>query len=497
MLKEIGEANHHHAHRLLQCLTVAIRPLRVEELAEILALDFDRAEGGIPELNKDWRWQNQQEAVLSTCSSLITIVGDDSDRVVQFSHFSVKEYLASDRLATSKSNISHFRISLGPAHVIIVKACLGILLQLNNNADDDGVKTSSPLAGYAAQHWVDHAQFENVSASVEDGMRRLFDPAEPYFAAWLELHDIDNKWDLFVDGGTKAPRRAPLYHASLCGFYDVVAYLITGHSQRVNARVGLNHSPLVAALHNKHFEVAVLLQQHGAAVDVTGYNNQTPLHVASAEGLVDVAQWLLDHGAETGEQDNDRWTPLHFAAYGGHLEIVRVLLAHGINVNAASNGNRISLHLALEEKHLQIVQLLIEHGSRGVNARDGSDSTPLHLALFLGSTKTVEVLIRHGADINSRDGSHRTPLQLSLSSGGTETARLLVQHGADVNARDQTHSTPLHLAFTKGCAEMVQMLVRHGADVNAKDRSDQTVLHLASSEGSLEIVQLLIQYGRM
>lgn len=66
MLKEIGEANQHQVHRLLQCLTVAICPLRVEELAEILALDFDGAEGGIQELNKDWRGQNQQETVLST-----------------------------------------------------------------------------------------------------------------------------------------------------------------------------------------------------------------------------------------------------------------------------------------------------------------------------------------------------------------------------------------------------------------------------------------------
>jgi hypothetical protein len=41
VLREINKANREHAHRLLQCLTVAIRPLRVEELAEVLAIDFD------------------------------------------------------------------------------------------------------------------------------------------------------------------------------------------------------------------------------------------------------------------------------------------------------------------------------------------------------------------------------------------------------------------------------------------------------------------------
>jgi hypothetical protein len=48
VLKEIVTANQHHAYRLLQCIAVASRPLRVEELGEILALDFDGAKEGIP-----------------------------------------------------------------------------------------------------------------------------------------------------------------------------------------------------------------------------------------------------------------------------------------------------------------------------------------------------------------------------------------------------------------------------------------------------------------
>ena len=499
LLKEIGEANQYHAHRLLQCLTVAIRPLRVEELAEILALDFEGAAGGIPELNKDWRWQNQQEAVLSTCSSLVTIVGDDSNRVVQFSHISVKEYLTSDRLTTIQSNISILRISLEPAHTIIVKACLGVLLQLENSAGDDMAKTFSPLTRYAAQHWVDHAQFGNVSASVQDGIRRLFDPIKPYFAAWLDLHDVDNKWDLFAGHDIQLPRRAPLYYASLCGFRDVVVHLITEHSQCVNARLGLNHSPLVAALHNKHFEVATVLRQHGAAVDVAGHHNQTPLHAASAAGLIDVAQWLLDHGAATEEQDDYGWTPLHFAAYEGQLGIVRMLLAHGTDIDAPSIGNRMPLHLALEEDHLEIVQLLLQHGSWGVNSQYGSDSTPLHLAVTLGKIKAVQLLIQHGADINTRDGGHRTPLHLAISTGDAETVRLLVQQGADVNAPNRGHSRPLYMVLSegilKGSVEIARLLVQHGADVNAKNKNKKTALHLTSLEGSAELVQLLIQHG--
>jgi len=191
VLKEIVTANRHHAYRLLQCLTVARRPLRVEELAEILALDFDGAKEGIPELKEDWRWKDQQEAVLSTCSSLIVVVGHSHHRVVQFSHFSVKEFLTSDRLTTSSADVSHFHIRPKPAHTVIVKACLGILLQSDNGVGDAKAKSSS-LAEYAARHWVGHAQFK-VSTSVKDGMRRLFNLAKPHFAAWLMLYDIDTR----------------------------------------------------------------------------------------------------------------------------------------------------------------------------------------------------------------------------------------------------------------------------------------------------------------
>src|ERR1700761_3172576 len=166
-------ANRALAHRLLQCLTVAIRPLRVEELAEILALDFDGAKKEIPVLNEGLRWKEQKEAVLSTCSGLIAVVDDGSQHVVQFSHFSVEEYLASDRLATSNADISHFHILPKMAHTVILKACLGILLRSDNGKGDAKAKSHSPLAKYAAEHWVDHAQFMKGSKHVQSAMRRL------------------------------------------------------------------------------------------------------------------------------------------------------------------------------------------------------------------------------------------------------------------------------------------------------------------------------------
>jgi len=52
ILKKIKKPNRAHARQVLRCLVVAIRPLRVAELAEVLAVDFDDAEG-IPRLKPD------------------------------------------------------------------------------------------------------------------------------------------------------------------------------------------------------------------------------------------------------------------------------------------------------------------------------------------------------------------------------------------------------------------------------------------------------------
>ena len=130
ILRDINKANRDHAHRLLQCLTVAVRPLRVAELAEVLAVDLRTASGGGTSiLNTDWRWEDQQEAVLSTCSSLISVVDEyNGAQVVQFSHFSVKEFLTSSRIGGSSADVSRFHIFLEPAHTILAKACLGVLI---------------------------------------------------------------------------------------------------------------------------------------------------------------------------------------------------------------------------------------------------------------------------------------------------------------------------------------------------------------------------------
>src|SRR5260221_13648948 len=112
--------------RLFQCVAAASRPLRVDELAEFLAFDFDTE--STPTLREDWREEDPAHAVRSTCSSLLAIVDVDGSSVIQFAHFSVKEYLTSKRLAESRGTISRFHVSMAQAHTVVAQACLGLLL---------------------------------------------------------------------------------------------------------------------------------------------------------------------------------------------------------------------------------------------------------------------------------------------------------------------------------------------------------------------------------
>lgn len=127
ILQKIPKSNRAHTHRLSQCLT--IYPLFVEELAEVLAVDFSMA-GKILKLNEDSRWEDQEQVVLSACSSLVAVVAVQGSRVVQFLHFSVKEFLTSGCLA-SKNDASLYHILPEPVHTIMAQACLDVLNRLD------------------------------------------------------------------------------------------------------------------------------------------------------------------------------------------------------------------------------------------------------------------------------------------------------------------------------------------------------------------------------
>ncbi|KAH9034365.1 hypothetical protein EDB83DRAFT_2525174 [Lactarius deliciosus] len=296
ILRGINKAQKDNARRLLQSLA-------------------ESSSGGIPKLKDDWRWDDQEEAA-----------------TFDFSHFSVKEYLTSPRLAQSQDDVSRFHIDLEAAHTILAQACLGTLLRLDEHANAEGF----PLVDYAARRWVDHARFDGVSSLVREGMDDLFDSSKPHFAAWLRMHDMDERWGLL---SYIAPRGvgSPLYYAAFCGFYDLAERLIMKHPEQVNTGGGRLLAPLPAAVYNRHFSVADLLRKHGADMNLRDECNRTTLHSASIDGNVDIMRWLLANGADANAQMASRQAPLHVAALNMELDAVRLLLEHNADPNSRND----------------------------------------------------------------------------------------------------------------------------------------------------------------
>ena len=63
-----------------------------------------------------------------------------------------------------------------------------------------------------------------------------------------------------------------------------------------------------------------------------------------------------------------------------------------------------------------------------MNTQNKTHSTPLHLTSSRGNAKLVRVLIEQGADVNARDGSQKTPLDLASSSSGAKTALQFLEY---------------------------------------------------------------------
>jgi ankyrin repeat protein len=462
-LEDIGDQNWERAHRLFQCVSVAARPLHVEELADILALDFEVE--STPTFWAERRSEDPVHTVLSTCSSLLAVVDVDGSRVVQFAHFSVKEYLTSARLATAKDTITRFHVSMTPAHTIIAQACLGILLHLDENITKDRLK-DFPLVDYAAEHWLDHARFENVSSNILDGMKCLFDPRKHHLSVWLWMYNPIDPEDPFSDPRVYRPIKdplTPLHHAAVSGLCDVAKFLFVERWQDLNSQV-------------VHWDA-------------------TPLHLASEFGHAEFAQLLLEHGADTTAKDDTGFTPLCRASYEGHAEVARVILERGAEIETNHNDfNWTPLQLALNQGHAETVRVLLEHGADTEVCED-TGFTPLHLASAHERLSDARILIEHGANLEARTTSGCTPLYFA----NEEIARFLLQRGADARALNEDGQTPLHYASKHRCIGLARALLEYGVDAEALDADYATPLDLVPSSTDSwnreDLVELLLKYS--
>ena len=92
---------------------------------------------------------------------------------------------------------------------------------------------------------------------------------------------------------------------------NVVDFVNLAVRVSVGNPVGLNRSPLVAALLKLHFGIADLLYQRNADAGIRVGRSQTLLRATSAGGRINIVQWLIDSEEKECSRKHDGKTPPH------------------------------------------------------------------------------------------------------------------------------------------------------------------------------------------
>ena len=358
ILENIDKDYQQDASKILQWLTYSARPLRLEEVAEVIAIDIKES----PRFNPDKRYPEPRD-IWTICSSLISLqeeVLEDADTgnprvIVQLAHFTVKEYLISPRI--QKGRVKQYSIQEVDANAFIAESSLAYLLQF----DEPGSLTTEsvfefPLANYAANYWTEHAQLAERDSTLAPHLSiELLLTKGHALLNWARLHNLDMTRGL----DDICP---PLYYASSAGLIRSVKSILDRGAD-INAPGGFYGNALHAASYQGHIQVVQMLLNQGASINAQGGYYGNALHAASYQGHIQVVQILLDNGADVNAQGGRFGNALQSASIGGHDQVVQLLLDRGANVNPQGGWHFNPLQAALKEGHDKVVQMLLDKGA--------------------------------------------------------------------------------------------------------------------------------------
>ncbi|PVH67497.1 hypothetical protein DL98DRAFT_296048, partial [Cadophora sp. DSE1049] len=318
MLLSIDEDYSQDAFRILQWLVYSARPLRIEEMVEVIAIDTEESR-----FNPENRLPDPRD-LLTICSSLVTTIsvtteGNDGasneTTELRLAHFSVKEYLISDRIRTGTA-FQYDIQSRGEEE--IAQSCVTYLLHFQSGVLTLRNLDTFPLALYAAEYWCRHFRaMKDSDQATKLGMQLFQGDA---FINWIRLWDLDEPWrgsDISGDATNFAP---PLYYASHQGLFKLVSLLLEKGAD-VNAQGGYYGNALQAASAEGHEAIVALLLEKGADVNAQDGYHDSALEAALVEGHETIAALLLEKGADVNTQGG-YGSALQAALVMGHEAIV-------------------------------------------------------------------------------------------------------------------------------------------------------------------------------
>lgn len=498
ILTAIREDDSAYAMRILQWLTFSARPLTLNEVAEVVAIDVARE----PAFHRDEVLTDSLD-VLDICSGLVSIVEVDEHydysarvrdfgfsrdsedfHIVTLAHYSVQEYLVSDRIKQGPAK--QYSMQGVECHTAITKGTIAYLGQFQQPIPRD-VFENYALAEYCARFWIDHFrktedEKENLGRLVMD----LFSVENTLFLTWNQLYDPEDRWRPDLNRSLDSIP-TPLYYGALLGL-PMITKTLLGQGADVSAQGGKYGHALLAAAACGHKDVVELLINVDNDFNARAEELRGALQIASKGGHEAVVKLLIEAGADVNTPVGFKWD-LFRGPWGDYY--------------------RNALQAAIQGAHGTIVRMLLEGGaSVGVNS--GTESAVHYATDTFGCTSSlVKILQQYGAALDKIDVNNMTPLLYCTKREYTVIARQLIDAGASVDLKVRRKAVPsgasgfrymladtgppdsefgstggltaLHFAALNGSVLMTKFLLKHGADPNTLSEERQTPLHLALS----------------
>lgn len=324
--------------------------------------------------------------------------------VVRIAHYSVQEYLESDRNKQSKA--AQFSLHHLSAHEEIAKICLIYLIEpeLSSGKINWTKLREFPLARFAARFWPYHyKKSARTASSIDNLILQLLRNREGSLLAWLRLYNVDEHiqyrfWHNVTPSFDFASSdiASPLYYASLLGLDTIVRELLQVDAAQkqnlVNAKGGREGNPLLASIFYGYEKTVQILLDAGANVNVQGGHYGNALQAASYKGHEKIVQLLLNTGANVNVQGGFHGNALYATSSKGHEKIVQILIDEGIDKKWWGGALLKASENASENGSKNVVRLLI---NAGVDKSFYNDA--MQRALRNGNKDVVEILAAAGA----------------------------------------------------------------------------------------------------